>query len=400
MRDAYDLVCLSHLRWDFVFQRPQHLLRRAARERRVFFFEEPRYAAGAPRLDESDRAVGPDGARVHVAVPILPEGMSEAERDAAARELLDGMLGARSADDYVLWYYTPMALAFTRHLRPLSIVYDCMDELSAFRGAPSGLPAREAELFRRASVVFTGGQSLYEAKRRLHPNIHPFPSSVDKDHFAAARRGGPDPADQASIPGPRVGYFGVIDERMDMDLLVGVADARPDLSLVMLGPVVKIDETSLPRRPNIHWLGSKAYADLPAYIAGWDVAMLPFARNESTRFISPTKTPEYLAAGRPVVSTSIRDVVRPYGEEGLAHIADTPGEFVAAIDAALAEDPIDRDNKALAALARMSWDETWSRMSQLIDAAVAARATLTTLAERAAAPTSASAAGAEECSIT
>lgn len=400
MRDAYDLVCLSHLRWDFVFQRPQHLLRRAARERRVFFVEEPKYAEGAPRLEVSDRAVGPDGARVHVAVPILPKGMSEADRDAAERALLDGMLEARGVAEYVLWYYTPMALGFTRHLRPLSIVYDCMDELSAFRGAPPALGAREAELMRRASVVFTGGQSLYEAKRRLHPNIHAFPSSVDKDHFAAARRGGPDPADQARLPRPRIGYFGVIDERMDMDLLAGVADARPDLTFVMLGPVVKIDEASLPRRPNIHWLGPKAYADLPSYIAGWDAAMLPFARNESTRFISPTKTPEYLAAGKPVVSTSIRDVVRPYGEEGLAHIADTPAELAAAIDAALAEDPSRRDRKALAALARMSWDETWARMSQLIDAAVAARATLTALAGRASQPISVNAPGAEECSIT
>src|SRR4051794_1186902 len=208
-----------------------------------------------------------------------------------------------------------MALAFTYHLRPLGVVYDCMDELSAFAGAPASLRARERELLTRADVVFTGGQSLYEAKRGAHPNVHAFPSSVDVNHFAAARRRHDDPPDQQAIPRPRIGFFGVVDERMDMALLSGVAERRPDWHLVLLGPVVKIDPAVLPERANVHHLGPKPYAELPQYIASWDVAMLPFARNEATRFISPTKTPEYLAAGRPVVSTSIRDVVRPYGEQ-------------------------------------------------------------------------------------
>ena len=114
---------------------------------------------------------------------------------------------------------------------------------------------------------------------------------------------------------------------MDFELLSGVARARPGWSFVMLGPVVKIDEESLPRAANIHYLGSKSYAELPRYASGWDVALLPFARNESTEFISPTKTPEYLAAGLPVVSTSIRDVVRPYQELGLVQHRRSGGGF-------------------------------------------------------------------------
>jgi UDP-galactopyranose mutase len=360
----YDLICLSHLRWAFVFQRPQHLLTRCARERRVFFVEEPIFERSCePRL-----ALHADGA-VTVAVPHLPDGLGEDEVRETQRRLLDGMIADRSITDYVLWYYTPMALAFTDHLTPRAIVFDCMDELSAFANAPAALKAAEVSLLQRADVVFTGGQSLYEAKRHAHPNIHPFPSSVDAAHFAQARTPNDDPADQASIPRPRLGFFGVIDERMDLELLAGVASERPDWHLVMLGPVVKIDPASLPTAPNIHYLGGKQYDELPRYIAGWDVALLPFARNDATRFISPTKTPEYMAAGRPVVSTSIRDVVRPYGEQGLVRIADTVDDFVDACAAALAEDAGPRLRAADAFLQQTSWDGTWLRMRQLVDEA-------------------------------
>jgi UDP-galactopyranose mutase len=243
-----------------------------------------------------------------------------------------------------------------------------MDELSGFAGAPAELRALETELLRRADVVFTGGQSLYEAKRHTHANIHAFPSSVDVEHFAQARRIASDPEDQAPLPRPRLGFFGVIDERMDLELLAGVADARPSWQIVMLGPVVKIDPASLPRRSNIHYLGAKTYQQLPYYIAGWDVALLPFARNEATRYISPTKTPEYLAAGKPVVSTSIRDVIRPYAHKGLARIADTVDGFVDACEAALIEDATARLRDADVFLRQTSWDGTWARMRRLVDA--------------------------------
>ena len=312
--------------------------------------------------------------RVRVVVPHLPEGLtSDVAREAALRSMMERMLADYGVRDYVLWYYTPMALQFTRHLRPRATVYDCMDELTAFKGASPLLRGLESELMSRADLVFTGGQSLYEAKRDRHPRVYAFPSSIDAAHFRAAREIDEEPADQTSIPRPRLGFFGVIDERLDIELLGEVARMRPEWQLVMIGPVVKIDPADLPQRDNIHYLGMKSYEELPAYLAGWDVALLPFARNDSTRFISPTKTPEYLAAGKPVVSTSIRDVVRPYGQEGLVHIADTPEEFVAACEAALSEDAAARQGKVDAFLGQTSWDITWGRMSALIDGAVSAR---------------------------
>ncbi len=362
---ACDLVCLSHLRWDFVYQRPQHLLGRGAKQRRVFFVEEPVIGEGPLRLDLSTREEG-----VTVVVPHIPFHLQN-DFDNTQRLLIDRFFEENGITEFVLWYYTPMALSFTRHLKPHAVVYDCMDELSAFRNAPAELKQREAELFERADLVFTGGQSLYEVKRKQHHSVHAFPSSIDANHFMRARVIDKDPADQAGIARPRVGFFGVIDERLDIELLAGIADLRPEFQLVIIGPVVKIDEKDLPKRANIHYLGGKSYKELPNYLSGWEAAILPFARNESTKFISPTKTPEYLAAGCPVVSTSIKDVVRPYGQKGLVHIADTPEEFVAAIETAIETDSPARLMMIDAFLKEMSWDRTWSQMSSLIDETVA-----------------------------
>ncbi len=374
-----DLVCLSHLRWDFVYQRPQHLMSRFARDRRVFFFEEPVFfdpssEDGPARLDVSERPGG-----VRVAVPRLPHGLPPEEVEAAQRDLLQGMLAEHGISDYVLWYYTPMALGFSEDLEPAAVIYDCMDELSLFRGAPPALLERERRLLELADLVFTGGQSLYEAKRERHPSVHAFPSSIDAEHFGRARRPAPEPADQAAIPRPRLGYFGVIDERIDLDLLAAAADARPDWQWVMVGPVVKIDPETLPRRSNLHYLGMKSYDELPSYLAGWDAALMPFARNESTRFISPTKPPEYLAGGRPVVSTPIRDVVRPYGELALVEIAEDPETFVAAAERSMqrfGEGSPEREPWLAQVdefLARGSWSRTFRHMSDLIDGAVLRR---------------------------
>ena len=376
---SVDLLCFSHLRWDFVYQRPQHLLSRFAQERRVFFIEEPVFhdpSEGPAWLDEREV----DDAGLRVVVPRLPNGLDPDEVERAQRVLLDRLMRLHHVDVHVDWYYSPMALGFSRHLRPVATIYDCMDELSAFHGAPPALQAREHELFERADLVFTGGQSLYEAKRGKHPAVVCFPSSIDVGHFGRARVVRTDPPDQAALAHPRVGYFGVIDERLDLALIAEIADARPAWQLVMVGPVVKISPDSLPRRANVHWLGPKPYAELPDHIAGWDVAIMPFARNEATRFISPTKTPEYLAAGRPVVSTAIRDVVRPYGERGLVAIADTPAQFVAAIEGEL-ERP-DRAGwltKVDAFLAGNSWDATWMRMRGLIESVVRSELACTTI---------------------
>jgi UDP-galactopyranose mutase len=322
---------------------------------------------------------------IHV---VVPRFSARPAPDAAALQarLLDGFFRDYRIHDYVLWYYTPMAMEFTRHLRPRAVVYDCMDELSAFAGAPASMREREQELLARADVVFTGGHALYERKRHSHPNVHPFPSSVDVDHFARGRVSQPDCTDQANIPRPRLGFFGVVDERMDLELLRGVAAARPDWHLVIIGPVVKIDPSMLPVAANIHYLGPKSYDELPSYLAGWDVALLPFARNDATRYISPTKTPEYLAAGKPVVSTSIRDVVRPYGIQGLARIADDPDEFVAAVEASLAEDPAERWRQVDAFLTQTSWEGTWTRMYRHVSEVMTAGKGDTTATLPAAAP--------------
>jgi glycosyltransferase involved in cell wall biosynthesis len=361
-----DFIVLSHLRWDFVYQRPQHLLSRCARTHRVWFWEEPKYLDGVvPRLNLSQR-----DQNLQVLCPELPNGLSETESFQAQRQLLDSFLNERAIREYVLWYYTPMARNFTRQLMPSATVYDCMDELSAFRGAPPGLRAAEADLFASADLVFTGGRSLYEAKRTRHPSVHCFPSSIDAAHFAKARHTIAEPSDQACIPLPRIGYCGVIDERMDLELLARVAENHPNWHLIMVGPVVKISDADLPRAANIHYLGGKDYTALPLYMAGWDVGMLPFARNESTRFISPTKTPEYLAAGLPVVSTSITDVVRPYAQQGLVQIADSAEQFAAAIERCLrpetTEETQDRLRTVDEFLSHSSWDKTWSEMESLI----------------------------------
>jgi glycosyltransferase involved in cell wall biosynthesis len=357
-----DIVCFSHLRWDFVYQRPQHLLSRAARDRRVFYIEEPRAGAQTPRMETMR-----DPSGVTVAIPHVPSTSDVVVLQA----MIDFFLSAHEIRDFVAWYYTPLALQVTAHLRPVATVYDCMDELSAFAGAPPGLREAERTLLARADLVLTGGHSLYLAKRNLHANVHEFPSSVDVAHFAKARDSRRDPPDQAHVPRPRIGFFGVLDERLDRDLLAAVAAQRPAWHLMMIGPVAKIDVADLPTAPNLHYLGPKSYAELPAYIAGWDVAILPFARNEATRYISPTKTPEYLAAGRPVVSTSIADVVRPYGEQGLVRIADTPADFIDAVGQALSEKDTGWLARADAFLAGNSWDLTWERIRERLRAAIA-----------------------------
>ncbi len=381
-----DLLCFSHLRWRFVTQRPQHLLRRAAGNRRVFYWEEPfRHTGSTMPLqanvmswDSTDTDL--DGiprflleiiqeGDVTVLRPHLRADMTEKQSAEAQTCLLSRFLRHARITNYLTWYYTPMATAFTHALRPAVTVYDCMDELSLFHGAPPALRIREEALLRMADVVFTGGISLYEAKRKRHGNVHAFPSSIDHAHFASAKAisaASAEPDDQAGIPHPRAGFYGVLDERLDTGLLRELARLLPHVHFVLIGPVVKIDPAMLPAGPNLHYLGAKQYEDLPSYLAGWDVALLPFSLNEATRFISPTKTPEYLAAGKPVVSTPICDVVREYGDEGLVRIAETPEASAAAVEASLQPQPDTWREAVRRKLAQTSWDRTWSQMESEI----------------------------------
>jgi len=370
-----DLVCFAHLHWDFVWQRPQHLLSRFAQHGRVFYVEDAFFHADdliEPHMEVKERQNG-----VKVLVVHLPQRLrgDEAASDQAQFGVLSQFFAENSLTNYAFWYYTPMALGKSRLFKPVLTVYDCMDELAQFKFAPPELRQREQELFEKADLVFTGGQRLYESKREQHPDAHAFPSSIDKQHFGQARNAElAEPADQAGIAHPRIGFFGVVDERLDIELLGQLATNHPEWQFVIIGPVVKIDPASLPHNANIHYLGGKNYQELPAYLRGWDVATLLFARNESTEFISPTKTPEYLAAGRPVVSTSIRDVVRPYGDLNLVQIADDPRDFGQAIARALnqGQDASWR-TRTDSYLATISWDLTWQNMVQLMQSRLAAK---------------------------
>ncbi len=365
-REPSGLICISHLRWDFVYQRPQHLLSRIAKERPVIYFEEPRHCPNiAATLEISNPLEG-----LTRIVPLLPVDVDGQQAQDIQAQLLERYVKSIHMKTYDLWYYTPMGLRVTNYLSPDVVIFDCMDELSAFLGAPPELRDLEQRLLQQADLVFTGGMSLYESKSRQHHNVHCCSSSIDREHFSQARNGLVEADDQKAILHPRIGFYGVIDERFDTTLLGELAALRPELQFVIIGPVVKIEENRLPKAANIHYLGKRDYQELPRYLAGWDVAILPFARNLATRYISPTKTPEYLAAGCTVVSTSINDVVRPYGEIGLISIADTPHDFSRAIDFELQRrGNAAWQNEVESLLSTTSWDATWDYMSSAIETA-------------------------------
>jgi UDP-galactopyranose mutase len=371
------LLCFSHLRWDFVWQRPQHVMSRLARDRRVYFVEEP--------LFDADAGAGPDGAvlrrreadGVVVAQPVCrdPGPGGGPALDAMYARLVDDLVRAEGLQEVTAWFYTPMLLPAVQGLRPALMVYDAMDELALFKGAPADLLPRERRLLGRADVVFTGGVGLARAKARLHDNVCAFPSGVEVEHYRRALAPETEvPPVLAALPRPRVGFFGVLDERLDLVLLDGLAAARPDLQLVLLGPVLKIDPAELPQRPNISYLGQQAYGDLPAFAKGFDVCMMPFALNQATRFISPTKTLEYMAAHKPIVSTPVPDVVGQFGHA--VRIAGHLDAFSTAIDMALRETPAEREERVARErriLARSTWDAIVTGMDEQMRQAEQAR---------------------------
>ena len=363
-----DLICFSHIRWNFVYQRPQHLMSRFALYNRVFVIEEP-----VVEGDSDFYQIKKDSETNNLwIIQLYISQITAFEKKAdVLKALIDSLFHSKDIRKYMLWYYTPMALEYSNHLHPSLIIYDCMDELSAFKFAPPELKKFEANLLEVADVVFTGGHSLYEAKKYLHHNVHSFPSSIDKLHFQSARIKSADPWDQAKIPHPRFGFYGVIDERFHISLISELAALRPDWHFIFIGPVIKIDSSVLPAGENIHYLGSKSYAELPVYLSGWDVAIIPFELNEATKYISPTKTPEYLAGGKPVISTSITDVISPYAKLGLVHIADTAEEFIVAAEKIFSE----KNNAAWKSgvdkyLENISWNKTWHKMTEIIEEAL------------------------------
>ena len=370
MAPSPPLLVFCHLRWDFVWQRPQQLMSRFARDRKVYFIEEPIHPDGAAEPPDGARFERRESEGVTVLQPVcrdLGPGPATAEKlDAMYARLSRELVAQEGLSDYTAWFYTPMLYPALQGLDPSLVVYDAMDELSLFKGAPPELLPRERELLKRADVVFTGGVSLGKAKAQHHGNVHAFPSGVDVAHYSQALSEETKvPEDLAALPAPRIGFFGVIDERSDLELLRRAAELRPEYQFVMLGPVVKIDPAELPRVANLHYLGQKQYRDLPGYVKGFDVCMMPFALNDATKFISPTKTLEYMAAHKPIVSTPVADVVGSYAEA--VAICRTPEEFVGAIDKALAETPQEREKRVAreqGILERNSWDAIAERMDE------------------------------------
>ena len=361
-----NLIIFSHLRWDFVYQRPQHLATRLAAICNLYFIEEPLFDASEINYEKIEK----DGLTVFV--PHLLPGYDHQTTIDSLSYLFKEFIETLDLQHTAFWYYTPMALEFSGIYEPAVVIYDCMDELSAFKFAPPALQSLEKDLFEKADIVFTGGNSLYEAKKNNHHNIHPFPSSIDREHFSAARHVKAQLSNEANDPLPKLGFYGVIDERFDIMLIKEIADARPDWQIALIGPVVKIDPAILPANHNIQYLGSKTYDELPDYMADWDIALIPFLLNESTRFISPTKTPEYLAAGLPVISTAITDVIDPYGVNGLVQIGYHAADFVAMAEQVLnnPDIEIDRLKKVDAFLSLNSWDITFGKMKEEISKVV------------------------------
>jgi glycosyltransferase involved in cell wall biosynthesis len=351
----YDMVVFCHLRWDFVYQRPQHIISRMAKDMKVLMIEEPWHR---PEEKESRLTV------VNNNLHILQPNVTSIEE---IQTVLPQYISNKNIS--IGWFYSASFVPLLNQFEFGTVVYDCMDELSLFKGAPEKLIEQEKYLIANADVVFTGGKSLYESKSQHHSNVHCFPSSVDQKHFEKALNGVAIPQDFAGIKGPVVGYFGVIDERIDYDLINEVALLKPDVSFVMLGPFAKVNEDELPRQQNLHYLGMKDYADLPAYLKGFDIAMMPFALNDATKYISPTKTLEYMAAGKPIISTAIKDVVRDY--KSCVKIVATAEEFVQAIDSILMDTPdVFMNYEYAEILKNTSWDATAGKMKTLIKTTV------------------------------
>jgi glycosyltransferase involved in cell wall biosynthesis len=364
------IIVHSHLRWDFVWQRPQQILSRLAAHTPVLFIEEPIFVddLAAPRLD-----ITVPFANVFRAIPCLtgdlrddPDNAISLVRSLAQKAIAsEPRLAGRFANP-VQWFYSPAtAPAMLGAFNEIAVVYDCMDELAQFRFADPDLTRRERLLLANADVVFTGGRKLYDAKRRYHNNVHFFGCGVDAKHFGKAGCDSTEiPADLASLPSPVFGYFGVIDERIDYELLALLAQRNPEASVVMVGPVVKVDPASLPAAANIHWLGMRDYSVLPSYVKGFDVCLMPFALNEATEFINPTKTLEYMAAGKPIVSTPLADVKRNFTP--VVRVAHTREEFVT-LAPGLARNPdLVLLKEGMRKASEASWESVVSQMSGLI----------------------------------
>ncbi|GAB6196106.1 glycosyltransferase [Lysobacter xanthus] len=371
-RGDFPIIVHCHLRWDFVWQRPQQIFSRLAQNHRILFIEDPVIAEGEPSLQIDEPY--PNLVRI---VPQIPQHLAvNADKDAEIflpqiqQALRTHPLLAGRFEHSVQWFYSPMpAPGYMGQFNSVGVVYDCMDELANFRFAPADIADRERFVISKADVVFTGGYQLFESKSKLHDNVHFYGCGVDVEHYGKARAAETViPAAVAATPSPRFGYFGVIDERLDYELIAALAERFPQASVVMAGPVVKVDPNELPKHPNIHWLGQQNYADLPAIVKGFDVCLMPFALNEATKYINPTKTLEYMAAGKPIVSTAVADVVRNFTP--IVDIARSPAEFVDAVERAWRQPDADLIARGIDRAGDASWDATVASIRNDVQQAV------------------------------
>jgi glycosyltransferase involved in cell wall biosynthesis len=375
----FPIIVHSHLCWDWVWQRPQQFLSRLSQGHRILFVETigPDPELASPHVRFRTVSEYPNVTVLRLQFPSWRWGDGayiDQERFRIVSEFVSAGPVAGSFENPVQWFYDPMAVAaFSGRMGEILTVYDCMDELSKFRFAPPEIHSREAALLALADVVFTGGRKLFESKSRFHDNCHFYGCGVDCNHFGSARKADTKvPEDLASLKGPVFGYFGVIDERLDYDLIAALADANPEGSVAMVGPVMKVDPASLPKRPNLHWLGQRSYADLPAICKGFDVCLMPFALNEATEFINPTKTLEYMATGRPIVSTAVTDVVRNFGE--IVSVAHSTQEFIERCAKCSKEADAEIISRGLTTASRNSWDSIVAELEGHIQTAILKKA--------------------------
>jgi glycosyltransferase involved in cell wall biosynthesis len=347
----YDIIVFSHLRWEFVYQRPQHIISRLAKKYKVLFVEEP--------IGQSSPAEKANIISINANLSIFQPRVDNISDISA---VLVKHIKCNKAP--VGWFYSAAFSPLITNFSFNKIVFDCMDELSLFKGASEQIVAQEKYLMSEAHIVFTGGKSLYQSKKKGHSNVYCFPSSVDENHFKQALNGLEVPADIAHLPSPVIGYYGVIDERIDLKLLNKVAIQNSNASFVMVGPLAKIEQNDLPKQPNIFYIGMRSYNELPNYLKGFDIAMMPFALNDSTKFISPTKTLEYMAAGKPIISTAIKDVVRDYNKQ--ISIINTAEEFTEAIIHYYNQPSNNFSPMYKEILQATSWDATVEQMDELI----------------------------------
>lgn len=348
----YDMIVFCHLRWQFVYQRPQHIISRLASNMKVLFIEEPVHHHHDDNLSGNLMVITE---KLHVLQPYVKDIES-------IIAILPHYIKNKTIP--IGWFYSASFSPLLEQINFETVIYDCMDELSLFKGASVHLINQEKYLMAHADIVFTGGKSLYESKKQLHSNVYCFPSSVDEAHFAQALNGISPAADIASLPKPIVGYYGVIDERIDLDLLHKCAKKLPDVSFVMIGPLAKIEDADLPKENNIHYLGMKSYNELPHYLKAFDIAMMPFALNDATKYISPTKTLEYMAAGKPIISTKITDVVRDYSQS--VTLIENEGEFCDAIETLLTKKRLEMEMEYNKILEKTSWNATADKMETII----------------------------------